>query len=490
MAGGFKFTLLSDVRGFLKGTTDVEQALDDVADSLDDLARDTEADADKAADALERKFRDAFDEVKTDAKDAGKKIGDEVEDGTRRASEGVDDFKSEAKQSARESAASFSGEFEDVGDLVQETLANALGGFGPIGAAAGIAAAAGFGALMAKLEEVQEQTEAYRENVAGLAAELLEVGGNLNEADLKSYIQNLFLEGLDQGTTRLKKWTDAGIDADDSAKALTGDADAQARVIDDLNARYLELGRQYAAGDATATRLMGTNREMLYDFQQQTAALTEASDAARVTADATDGLSESQRRAAETSAEFSDALTDHLSVADEGLDRFVKKGKLNLNEWAAELKRRAKETELVEDFSVDVAPKLSPKALENFAKLPTETQAEIARSYKSGNKKDRAKIEANLEAEAKVRNVTIDTSKAQVAADPVEVPTTIDASGLPREVQDAADDAQRVANRKSNEIEFGTRIDADELQRQVNRAAASISSPTVWVNVKARKEVP
>ena len=37
--------------------------------------------------------------------------------------------------------------------------------------------------------------------------------------------------------------------------------------------------------------------------------------------------------------------------------------------------------------------------------------------------------------------------------------------------------AQREANQRSNEIEFTTRIDTAELQRQVNRAAAQITPP-------------
>ena len=35
---------------------------------------------------------------------------------------------------------------------------------------------------------------------------------------------------------------------------------------------------------------------------------------------------------------------------------------------------------VLEDFTVDVGAKLSPEALQNFQKLPTETQAQIAKA--------------------------------------------------------------------------------------------------------------
>ena len=91
-----------------------------------------------------------------------------------------------------------------------------------------------------------------------------------------------------------------------------------------------------------------------------------------------------------------------------------------------------------------------------------------------------------------VTSVQLDTSSAQKKADstPIDVPTTVAKAGAVKGAQEAADDAQKVANRESNRIEFKTKINDDGLQAAVNRAAAGIRPPTIWVNVKAKKDVP
>jgi len=172
-----------------------------------------------------------------------------------------------------------------------------------------------------------------------------------------------------------------------------------------------------------------------------------------------------------------------MNVAGEGLDQFVEDGKLNLNEWTKEVKRRAREVATVEDFKVDVFPKLSPQAQEEFAKLPAETQAQIAEAYKKGSKGDRKKIEATLEAQVKV-------SPTDTHVDPVNIPTKVDTSAAAAQAEAAAAAAQRKADETGNVIELKTKIDRDALQRQVDRAAASITPPTITVKTKVQKDVP
>ena len=96
---------------------------------------------------------------------------------------------------------------------------------------------------------------------------------------------------------------------------------------------------------------------------------------------------------------------------------------------------------------------------------------------RGGGKGTRKQIIQNLEAEAKVDKVTIDTSGAKTAAakNPIEIPTTVATSGATKGAQEAADAAQGVADRSGNRIEYKTKLDASTLQRDVNRAAASIT---------------
>jgi len=508
----FKITLLSDVRSVLRGTSDVEKSLDDVADSLDDLATNTARASDDAGDALERSFRDALDKVKKETKDTSRKMGDDLKDGTREAGEGFDDLKDEAAGSAREAAASFSGEFDDVADYVQEVLAQALSGFGPIGAAAGLAAAAGIGILVAGLQDAAEKAEESKDRVLDLADAIADAGGNPSAirwaeqlrdtmkqiVDTKEWYEFWQNSPVDKLTDWSRKAREFGVSMSDIMQAQAGNADAQRRVnetMDEFIAKNTEI-RQVKDEYGNVTQELETGGEAARKFRDEmNAGAQEVQDAAswqRDYADATRDLGNAQADAAEASGQFSDTLTNNLSVADEGLDRFVRKGKLKIAEWTEELNRRAGQNTRIKDFTVDVDTKLSPEALNNFAKLPAETQDQIAKAYRSGSKKDRKRIVQNLEAEAKVDKISIDTSGAQTQAakKPIEIPTTVAESGAVKGAQDAADSAQKVASRERNKIEFKTRVDDAGLQTAVNRAAAAIRPPTVWVNVKAKKEVP
>lgn len=507
----FKITLLSDVRSFLKGTDDIEKSLDGVADSLDQLATESEASATQAADALERKFTDAFDKVKTEAKTTGRKLDDEISAGAKKAGQGLDEFKNEGVQSIRETAASFS-DITDAADLVQEVAANAFSGFGPAGMAAGAAAAVGIGFVQTALEGASEATEATRQKAVELGKAFADAKDQTQA--LKDTIDDAFSENaegkpwawmgnIDRVTLWQKAVEQLGVTQSDVLAAASGDLEALGRISDQANAKLIDgnagLVTQFvndlkAQGEGvrdaqewseTYTRWKQADTEATRD---QTIEADKAAQRAAVLAGNTQLLADAQERATQATQTFSDGLTNNLSVADEGLDKFVKKGKLKVQEWADELNDRAKTNTRIKDFAVDVDTKLTPEALQNFESLPTETQDLIAKAYKSGGKGDRKKILANLEAEAKIDKVTVDTSGVKVT--PVEVPVTVLTAGAITGTADAATAAQREANRQDNRIDFKTHIDVAELQRQVNRAAASITPPTIYANVKPRKEVP
>jgi hypothetical protein len=184
---GLSLDIAANTRAAQSNIRDLGKALDDTSDALDDVARDSGRSADK----VEASFRDmvraserAGRDIASDAKDAAAKVGREYSDAARDAgrdiTKGVGDglrgAKDEAKQSGREAAASFSGEWEDAASFVQETMANAFEGFGPIGAAAGIAAAVGLGAVTAEIDRQNEKADALRERLAGVYREAAEEG--------------------------------------------------------------------------------------------------------------------------------------------------------------------------------------------------------------------------------------------------------------------------------------------------------------------------
>lgn len=154
-------------RAAVAGVKKIGKQVEELGDEFDKMARDGDS---------------SFDKLAKSADQAGKKVKGNLTDG-------LGDVKKEAGQSGREAAASFSGGFDDVADFVQETFANAFGGFGPLGAAAGIAVAAAIGAALAGASDAQAKLEEARQAASDLASELYENGG---EFPLQGRIDELF----------------------------------------------------------------------------------------------------------------------------------------------------------------------------------------------------------------------------------------------------------------------------------------------------------
>jgi hypothetical protein len=162
------------------------------------------------------------------AEDAGKdldKMGEQGKKASKDISKGLGEVKDEARQSGKEAAASFSGEFSDVGDFMQETVAQGLGGFGPLGLAAGLAGAAGIGLVTAELQKQQEETARLKERFSEMYSQAAEDG--LRYVSVASIIANT--NDLMFNPDRAGEWRDVqadalaiGIDANTVALARNG----------------------------------------------------------------------------------------------------------------------------------------------------------------------------------------------------------------------------------------------------------------------------
>ncbi|MET4053585.1 hypothetical protein ABID81_002963 [Frigoribacterium sp. PvP054] len=256
MAAGINIDIAANVRAFQKGTENVADSLDDVSDALDDLTRDAERSANKTGDALgdgvkdgakdagnateklERKFSDLADAAKRT--DPGKELGDSVRRGTKNAEEGLGEFRDEANSTAKESAASFDGSFESVADAIQEIAANAFAGFGPAGAVAGLAAAAGIGLVIAKMDEGNESTERFKERVGELTEELISVGDGA--------------VGIDYIVDKLQEMATATDDAEVSLSDLK-------KIADESGSSYEDLARAYAGSGDDLAKLIEKTKE-------------------------------------------------------------------------------------------------------------------------------------------------------------------------------------------------------------------------------------
>lgn len=211
-----KLDILANTTAFVSSMKKAGASVEDIGDALDDLARDSA----QAGEKMERSFR----EIAREASDTGRKIGREMNDGTDKAKKGVDEIGREAESTAKESAASFDGSAESIADAFQEVAANAFAGFGPAGAAAGVAAALGIGAVLAGFTAADEAAKASEEAVAEWADAYIEAGGiALTAGVMASRAQDILTdsEKFKTAEENARKW---GVSIETAVGAMSGSA--------------------------------------------------------------------------------------------------------------------------------------------------------------------------------------------------------------------------------------------------------------------------
>lgn len=308
-----KIDFLANVRDFLRGTDDAEQALDDVADSLDDMARDAKnggRDAERAVEKLEDSFRDAARRAK-DLGRAGEDAGDDVKRGMKRAEDGVDNLKDEANETAREAAASFDGSAESIADAFQEIAANAFAGFGPAGAVAGLAAAAGIGLAVAGFTAVDEAEKASRERAAEWAQAFIEAGTKVLSA-AQTTAKGLEIFGDDElyqkAKDNAKNW---GVDVSVAVAAMAGETWALEAAQKGLADQQAKLDK---AMETTQVNLDGTTdgyADLHANIQNGKSALSELT-----------GEMQAGQTAADEYSRFLTAIADNTAGATRAVDEF------------------------------------------------------------------------------------------------------------------------------------------------------------------------
>lgn len=219
---GLSIDILANTRQAQGEVKDLGKALDEVGDSLDDVARDS----DLAGEKMERTFRDMV----TDAKKADAaldKVGDSGKRGFGAAGQAAGEFKEEAVANLSEVTSSFNGSIESAGDLIQGTLGGLAGSIPGLGlAAAGVAA--GVGVITEAFTKAGEAAEEAKQDAFSFA---YDVGGALEAAG--------YAERLAQWTGDTEKFkkvrdiaTAAGWAELDVVEALASGGDKLANLTD------------------------------------------------------------------------------------------------------------------------------------------------------------------------------------------------------------------------------------------------------------------
>jgi len=338
--------------GFVKGAKDMEKALDDVSEAMEDVAKSGDQDVDKLTDKLKEAKRAA-----DDAANAGERIGKDYRKGTKEAENGLDDFRQEANSTAKESAASFDGSAESIVGSFQEIAANAFEGFGPAGAVAGLAIAAGIGIATSEFQKSEEAAKAAKERISDLGTAFIESGADVAQVEAFREALQGIVTNADDAAVKIddlrkltKKYGEAVPSVSDFAIAYSGNADAIEKVTDELEkAIAAEKEKNYTTktgAEQSSKRQDAYQAEIdkLEGIQEETAAAKQieedwlASGGAEIQAkaDAIDQIN----------AAYDDAVysVDNFKNAETGI--------YDLDAYAASIEERAR---LLEEYQTNLA---------------------------------------------------------------------------------------------------------------------------------------
>jgi hypothetical protein len=286
MAGdGIDIRLGVDPAGVIEGADDAASALEKIDDALGDISKSGDKDLDK----LEKSLKDIDQAALRTGDELDRNLGKKTRNATKEAEGGLKDFKEEANSTAKESAASFDGSAESIVDAFQEVAANAFEGFGPAGAVAGLALAAGIGLATSAFTQSQEEIAKTKERVENLGLAMIE-SGDTGRVSFDAISEELgkILAGSEDAAKSIgdirNEAQKSGVAVEDLAMAYAGNEQAIEGVISELDVLLeAEKAARQEAADAGTEKLTGYDQEIrkLEDVRNNIVAQQEAIQEAR-----------------------------------------------------------------------------------------------------------------------------------------------------------------------------------------------------------------
>jgi histone H3/H4 len=241
MARGVNLSFLADVRPFLKGTDDVQGALEDVGGSLDDLARDAQTSTRIQVDALgdvaeagDRAANELTDDFRTMARQADTSFDSVRTSGDQAMTDLGTNSKGKAAGAGAEVGQEFAANIgEQIGSgqaNIADILAGTLGGLVTIPGIGAAAAGLGIAALVVKgmVDGTAKAKEALQETIQTVFDSITVDASNLSiewnrQKMLDDAIDALTEGGRAQDLQRVAEWVKLGIGEDTIAHALVGE---------------------------------------------------------------------------------------------------------------------------------------------------------------------------------------------------------------------------------------------------------------------------
>ncbi|WP_345801023.1 hypothetical protein AAIB33_16390 [Microbacterium sp. AZCO] len=323
MAGGYQVGIASETKAFKQGVdSGIIKPLEDAQKELIELGRS------KGPDQLEQSMRDA-QKLTQDLAEETKRTARAIETEYRKAGDsaknGFDSVKDEARQSGAEAAASFSGEFTDIQDVAQETLAN-LGPAGIVGAV-GIGAIAGV--ATAAVEAWNEKIQGIKDSTADMWQQAATEGqAFLDTSAIQAEAHRILWD--DAYKAEIDAAEQAGVTRTDFAIALaTGEGEIYNQVHQQLIAAEKEKQQE-------ALRTQGVFRDN-YDAQ----VFAEQQEANGVNA-SIDLLEEKAKAIDENKRKAADAASVTATLGEQERDQIQRTRDADQQRWEAYAKAREK----------------------------------------------------------------------------------------------------------------------------------------------------
>lgn len=397
---------LANVRDFIRGTSSVEDSLHDVADSLDDVAADSQRAARKMADAqddaardidrsnerLERSFRDLAEQQRKTSSQAGDELGDGMRRGTARASESVEEFSGEFKQNMAETFSSFRGDASDFAQIFQDTLGGLASGLSGVPAVAAVAAgAAGLGLVLGAIENGQAASEAWKQDVADLTQQFIDAGRRGPDAldAMVSKLQEL-ASSTDSAGVGLSKLDDltrrSGQSFEDVAQAYAGNTDALADLVKAGKERLEQLEREGAATDENNAKDRAAYAGTIDKANAQkdlNGYLEQASEKAQEAAKNAELYAQSGAAGMAAKAELIRNIDQSYDDAAGAVEDYVdaETGVFDVDKYISAMTEKAKALDGFKDNMQKAALTLSPDALQFLESQGTEAASQLVQSY-------------------------------------------------------------------------------------------------------------
>lgn len=373
-----RIDFLSNTRSVTRDAALLADTFDKVVDSLDDVATaahksgskisdeytDAGKDGERAAQRLERAFKDASDQTATSSKQGAEHMAKNTREGVRESSEGLSTLKEEAKQNASETFSSFDGSAQSFADGIQGTLGGIVSDLGPLGAAAGAAGALGIGLITAAIQNGQEKSEQFQQDVKDLADDLVTTGsrGSASMGKVVSVLQDLATgqDNAGNSLTKLQKLShDTGISYQDLAQAYAGNGRglttllasqkrhlqalqdqriAQNDVTGGINRAPSAISRQIAAQENLIGTLEQTRKKQQQAAKDQKAYLESGAEAIDLAAQAAEG--------------YASSVQQSYQQAGADVKDYVEKGVFNLDKYQAATEKNA---QAVIDYQKNIA---------------------------------------------------------------------------------------------------------------------------------------